>query len=291
MSILILYVKKSSPYKMHNIIATSISNLGISVGVMGVREFVSKNISDISAKYGTIFMVKNKGIQGDRLKQISRYIKTFYYINDAITSKRKWILSQAADSCYVAGTSAYTCRKLSEYESKNVSQIYQGYNTEWFYPMNAPLMNKSIFIGNLHDKSRKKIMRDLAKKSFDITHINNIHPLDTNAYFNKYKININFCGSRGFSNRCIRILGSGGFLLSQYDEDLEHTFGNGCVLWKTTDDLIDKAKYYIDNDDERNKIARIGHKLIQSYTWDDQSKKILRAMDGEIIIDGSFLKK
>ena len=293
MNILMLCKGKVSRYRMPHHIISSLNSLGCNADVVRVSDVGVNGLYDIINGYDILLMAKmgrkdRPIIKTEEMKKINTIIKIFYYMNDSIDNKREWVGKHASICSYSSGTCLYTCNKFKEYGCKNVNQIYQGYERDWFYTIGSDKINQSLFIGQLHDKNRKKKMQELREKKFNIVHLNKISAPETNKYFNEYKVNINFCTKKGFSNRCMRILGAGGFLLSQYDKDLEYSFKGGCVFWKTTDELIEKTNYYISHDKEREEIAKRGHDLIQNYTWEKQAEKILRAINGEIIIDGAF---
>lgn len=69
----------------------------------------------------------------------------------------------------------------------------------------------------------------------------------------------------GIPLRVWDILGAGGFCLSNYQEELEEYFTEGKDLawFKSDEELIDKAKYYLSHDSEREKIAIHGRELLK----------------------------
>jgi hypothetical protein len=98
------------------------------------------------------------------------------------------------------------------------------------------------------------------------------------------KINLNLdAGYGGFSDRVLKILGSSGFLLSQYSEELEHYFdiGNDLDIFRTVDEMRDKIDFYLSNPEERNRIAITGHKKAQNYTSLKYAEEILKRVKDE----------
>ncbi len=67
--------------------------------------------------------------------------------------------------------------------------------------------------------------------------------------------------------RAFDIMGCGGFLLTNYQADFEDYFipGTDFVYFESKSDLIEKAGYYLEHDDERLAIAYSGYKKIQEY--------------------------
>jgi hypothetical protein len=64
-----------------------------------------------------------------------------------------------------------------------------------------------------------------------------------------------------YKGRILEVPLSGGFLLTEYMPDLEHflKIGEECVVFYSEDDLLEKIKYYLEHDEEREKIAKKGY--------------------------------
>lgn len=82
--------------------------------------------------------------------------------------------------------------------------------------------------------------------------------------FHNSKINLNITLRSIYSGiplRCMDILGAGGFLLSNYQQDLcEHFIpGEDFDYFEDEADLLRKIDYYLEHDDIRARIARNGH--------------------------------
>jgi len=77
--------------------------------------------------------------------------------------------------------------------------------------------------------------------------------------FKASKINLNptlRANRGGVSLRCLDIIGCGGFLLSNYQEELDEYFGNcGIVMFENLEDALNKIDYYLHHDEERNTIS------------------------------------
>lgn len=81
----------------------------------------------------------------------------------------------------------------------------------------------------------------------------------------------------GIPLRCIDICGAGGFLLSNYQEDMYDIFvpGEDMVVYDSIDDLINKCRYYLSHDTERRQIAQNGYgKVAESHTYDVRFKEM-----------------
>ena len=107
-------------------------------------------------------------------------------------------------------------------------------------------------------------------------------PLD---YYNKMpivfynsKININITIRsirRGIPLRAMDIMGAGGFLLSNYQQELNELFVDreDLVLFHNDEDMMDKIEYYLSHEKEREEIAVNGQEKIRELhdyrnTWE-----------------------
>jgi len=68
----------------------------------------------------------------------------------------------------------------------------------------------------------------------------------------------------GIPLRALDILGSGGLLLSNYQHELVENFipGEEVVIYESLEDAVDKADYYIRNEEERKRVAVNGYKKV-----------------------------
>lgn len=88
--------------------------------------------------------------------------------------------------------------------------------------------------------------------------------------FNLSKINLNMTMrpiETGLPLRCFDILGCGGFLMTNYQEELNDMFviGQDLEAYSSPDELIDKCAYYLSHEDERAAIARNGYEKVMAY--------------------------
>ena len=99
--------------------------------------------------------------------------------------------------------------------------------------------------------------------------------------FKLSKINLNITLrsiKNGIPLRAFDILGSGGFLLSNYQVDLARHFvpGEDYVYYESRKDLLDKIDYYLKHDDERMAIVNSAHnKILNEHTFDIRISQII----------------
>ncbi len=80
--------------------------------------------------------------------------------------------------------------------------------------------------------------------------------------------------------RAFDIMGSGGFLLSNFQADFLDAFtpGEDFVYYESEEDLLQKIDYYLDHEDERAAIAKNGHdKVAAAHTFRHRVREMLNA--------------
>ena len=100
--------------------------------------------------------------------------------------------------------------------------------------------------------------------------------------FKATKVNINLARTfveAGLPMRIFDVLGSGGFLLTNYKSGLEDCFdiGKDLVVFKDFDEMIELIKYYLNNPEERKKIAKSGYEKVKKYhNYNNRFDEILK---------------
>lgn len=91
---------------------------------------------------------------------------------------------------------------------------------------------------------------------------------------------------KGIPLRCMDIMGCGGFLLTNYQEDMLNFFTPGVdyVYYESRQDLMEKVQYFLKNPDERIKIAQNGHdKVKKDHGYRNRLKVIFDIVNGKSI--------
>lgn len=102
--------------------------------------------------------------------------------------------------------------------------------------------------------------------------------------FRKSKINLNITLrsiTSGMPLRALDIMGAGGFLLSNYQQELAENFidGEELVLFDSKEDMLEKIAYYLAHEDKRREIAYNGwRKVQQEYSYELQLAKIFSVL-------------
>lgn len=81
------------------------------------------------------------------------------------------------------------------------------------------------------------------------------------------KINLNISHrmiATGIPLRVMDVLGVGGFLMSNYQQDMGEEFRDGehLAIYYSVEDLVEKTGFYLQHDEERKRIAHNGHELV-----------------------------
>lgn len=99
--------------------------------------------------------------------------------------------------------------------------------------------------------------------------------------FHRSKINLNISLrsiKSGIPLRAFEIMGSGGFLLSNYQADFFEDFTPGVDFdyYESKEDLLQKIDYYLTHEEERAAIAKNGHdKVAKGHTYRDRVREML----------------
>ena len=99
--------------------------------------------------------------------------------------------------------------------------------------------------------------------------------------FRKSRINLNISLRSilsGIPQRAFDIMGSGGFLLSNFQSDFLDDFipGEDFVYYESPDDLLSKIDYYLAHEAEREAIASSGHdKIVAAHTYRHRVRSML----------------
>ena len=122
----------------------------------------------------------------------------------------------------------------------------------------------------------------------ELPYINNIGPIDpvtTMPYvFKCSKINLNITLRSihtGIPLRAMDIMGAGGFLLTNYQSDMDEFFtaGQDYVWYDGKDDLLSKCEYFLTHEKDSTEIAHNGHAAISSaHTYEIRLQQMLESV-------------
>lgn len=156
----------------------------------------------------------------------------------------------------------------------------QGLDKKTYYPIEQPKLFDVSFIGNVNTiihKGRKELLFALHKLPYKFNHFKKTWNDEHNKAVGMSKINVSHHAFQDFtisqSVRDYKILGAKGFLLTQYSQELETHFEEGveCEFYRNEIELKEKIQYYVNNDEEREKIALQGYKkALEKHTYNQR---------------------
>lgn len=135
---------------------------------------------------------------------------------------------------------------------------------------------------------------DLYTKS-DCSYIHNVqihqgvdYYTEMNKIFYLSKINLNITLpsiETGMPQRILDIMGSGGFVLTNYQQEIEDYFeiGKEIEVFRDVDELLEKTSYYLSHEKERLKIAMNGYQNVcKNFSYRHQMEQILHSVEEDI---------
>ena len=174
---------------------------------------------------------------------------------------------------FIFYTAPTVFNKLKE-KNKNSYLIHEGYEPtiHKFYDKIDKVYNVS-FIGALKEH------RSQYHQSYNFNCFSDKYNRDHCKVINQTRINLNFTNNReGTSDRAYKIMGSGGFLLTEYWNDLEKDFkpDHDLVIFTNENEFKEKIEEYLKNWQKRKSIARNGLNTVQKYTVEEWAKFIIK---------------
>ena len=170
-----------------------------------------------------------------------------------------------------------------------------GVKKHWYIPMaclpsfgfNPSPQKDLIFTGYIGYSQDRKIFIEEIKKSFDldIYGVGNKQPIynkELEKTLQNYKIALghNCVNSPGYwSSRLYITIGFGGFFITPYTKLLEREFKNKehLVWYKNLKEGKKLIKYYLEHNEEREKIRRQGYEYCQkNHNWNVRAKEFIK---------------
>ena len=174
---------------------------------------------------------------------------------------------------FVFYTAPTVFNKLKD-KNKNSYFIQEGYEStiHKFYDKIDKVHNVS-FIGALKEH------RSQYHQSYNFNCFSDKYNRDHCKIINQTRVNLNFTNNReGTSDRAYKIMGSGGFLLTEYWDGLEKDFkpDHDLVIFTNENEFKEKIEEYLKNWQKRKSIARNGLNTVQKYTVEEWAKFIIK---------------
>ncbi len=110
---------------------------------------------------------------------------------------------------------------------------------------------------------------------------------DMNKIFYLSRINLNITLpsiETGLPQRILDIMGSGGFVLTNYQQEIEDYFviGQDIEVFRDVDELLEKVSYYLSHEKERLRIAMNGYQKVRDqFSYTHQLEYILQTVEND----------
>jgi len=187
--------------------------------------------------------------------------------------------------------------QIKEYQSlwgiKNIYFMPQGCFLAQKFPSPKKRKYNLGFLGrrqeNDHRYKERNLILDSFKDKFGLYESDKtLNIKETLDFYQKCKIVIGSSWRNDFylysSDRIFNVLGSGSFYLCSYFPGIEKLFSNHfhLVWFKTIEEGLNLAEFYLKNDDEREKIAYNGYMLVkEKHTYENRIKNIVNIIEGK----------
>ena len=135
------------------------------------------------------------------------------------------------------------------------------------------------FVGHVNSDNRVDFL-DRMFKEFPNFFFGQRKFQDAAKIYAKSKICLNVSMKEDLNMRVFEVMGAGGFLLTDHVPYIEDLFQDGkhCAIYHSYDEAVDKAKYYLAHEEERERIARTGfEEVCKNHTIDKRVDRILEA--------------
>lgn len=156
------------------------------------------------------------------------------------------------------------------------------YPDDLIYPLNIEKVNDVGFCGNINNRGE---WLDLINYNYKLKVDEFVIGHDMVESINKYKIHFNRNISDDLNYRTFETLGCQTFLLTNHTPGLDELFeiGKHLITYDSADDLIQKINYYLNNETERNKIAKNGYEhVINNHTYLKRMEQFIKIIKKEI---------
>lgn len=224
---------------------------GASEYLQGYLEGLLKSQRDV---YGAYFL--DTALNNKIIDEFITCVPDFPSPMDPHMNNKRWIMAHkylgfevtAIERCEVITSVAEWINKEESLGNNYLFKLYTGSDTR-----NIPVTN----MGTVHTHTQMPLV------------------------FNGSKINLNItCKSirTGIAQRIWDIMGAGGFVLTNYQQELTEyfTIGEDLDIYSSQEELLDKISFYLSHEDVRLKIAQNGYKKVsEQHTFKDRMADIL----------------
>lgn len=157
-------------------------------------------------------------------------------------------------------------RAQEEFKRDGVEAIWLPHAVEPLaYPKGELLTKKYdvCFVGHVNSKNRDDALNRLFA-AFPNFYYGQALFEEAARKFSESKIVFNIAMTDDINMRCFEVMATGSFLLTNWIPTIEELFEDGkhCVFYRSEEEMIAKAQYYLEHDQEREAIAQAGYEEV-----------------------------
>jgi len=231
-----------------------------------VKHFWLRDSHDIEPVYDAYLRVDD----GDYKYDIphKKLKPSFFYASDVHLKKPFVAINKAArfyDHVFCAQYNGY--RKLKQMHGGKFSWLPHAYDSELHCDLNHSRKLDIAFIGNDGGIPRKFLLQEMRER-FPNSYIGNAPHTDISKIYSSAKVGFNYSIGDDINMRTFEVMACGAMLLTN------HISGNGfddlfadrknLVTYKSPQEIFSMLEHYLENNREREKIAREGKQLVTS---------------------------
>lgn len=184
------------------------------------------------------------------IKELKAVFPSFYTLKDSVTDSDRYVAAHS-----------YVGMQIAETERiRTLNTLAQYFSVDLFTQSDTSALHNVNVHGGVATLTEMPKIFHLCKINLNMT----IKPIQT-----------------GLPLRIFDILGCGGFLMTNYQEELPEYFDIGVDLeaYSSMEELVDKCAYYLEHEDKRRQIALNGyHKVCENYTYTHRLKEMIGAI-------------
>lgn len=184
------------------------------------------------------------------IKELKAAFPSFYTLKDSVIDSDRYVAAHS-----------YVGMQIAETERiRTLNTLAQYFSVDLFTRSDTSALHNVNVHGGVATLTEMPKIFHLCKINLNMT----IKPIQT-----------------GLPLRIFDILGCGGFLMTNYQEELPEYFDIGVDLeaYSSMEELVDKCAYYLEHEDERRQIALNGyHKVCENHTYTHRLKEMIGAI-------------
>jgi len=284
----------SNEWSTNVFMANAFENIGFNVFRFDFRAFpkheIPKMLIDFINSINDVFLIvfcKVDSVPIKTLKDLTGIIPTWYWFMDPMTVANTINAAERARACTYASSTSYKVTEYFKNFNKNSYRIIEGVDTTLYRNLGLKKEYDVLFVGTPDQKR----LNYLLNVPYNVKIFGNYWPQckhETNPpiynedlvlAINKSKIILNFTRPDGYSDRVTQILACGGFVLTEYADDLFMDFGDSLTYFTNVNELNQAIGYFLKAPTIRSNYIRKYYRknlkpLIQ--TWEKTCDEIIQ---------------